>query len=136
MMILLFFGLHTLMAPSKIEIRASRGYYDSESLRENALMLAEEIPENTFGVGSGISILYHILGWDNYAHYRDMSDLTLGGTAALDAMVEQTLHYDAFLIAEDNNGALVLESILQKDPSYQLKKTIQIYTYNFYYYAR
>ncbi len=53
--------------------------------------VSESIPYNTYGVGTGISVIYHLLGWDNYEHVTDFSGLTVAGDDAIYLIVDEIL---------------------------------------------
>lgn len=97
-------------------------------------MLEQSIPQNTYGVGPGISVLYHMLGWDNYGHIRDFSDFWVGGDAAADAVIEEVRQQDGFLMS--GNDVSLLTRLFAVDPFYSLAGTYRIQEHDFYYYQK
>lgn len=136
--LLVLFGLSVqlLYTPVVMKERHESGQQNTVGLRTDVEQLRGAIPENTYGIGDGISTIYHLLGWDNYGHFRDVPDLPVGGTDALDAMVESVLRYDSFLCGTNSSSSTILNSVLTKDWHYQLEKTIAIQGREYQYYVR
>ncbi len=109
----------------------------AEGIQSDLSALIEEVPENTYGVGTGISMLYHMLDWDHYAHVRDFSDLYTGGNDVVtEALIEEILQKDDFLLSGVTNNVSLLARLFLREPSFQLKKTYHIQGYPFYYYQK
>lgn len=128
-------SIQILYVPVRMKERHEAGPQSTISLRAEAEALRKAIPENTYGIGAGVSIIYHILGWDNYGHFRDTSDLSVGGTADLDAMVESVLRHDSFLYGVRNSMGII-DSILAEDWHYQYEKSVVIQGSEYQYYVR
>lgn len=135
--LIVLFGLsiQLLYAPVRIKERHENGYQSTISLRKEINQFSKMVPENTYGIGGGISTIYHILGWDNYGHFRDAPDLTIGGeTYVLDKVVEDTLQNDSFVLG--TSSAKILNKVLENDWHYQLEATISIQGKKFQYYVK
>ncbi len=109
--------------------------YTTKGIQADLNAMKEEIPENVYGAGTGISVLYHMLGWDNYAHVRDFSDLEVGGMAAEDAVVSEILQQDAFLISRQYKDE-ILKKVLFQNSSYQLADSYTVQGNEYYYYEK
>lgn len=97
--------------------------------------VAAELPENVYGAGYGISILYHMAGWENYAHVRDFSDLTAGGWDAVNLVVDEIMQQDAFFISAAQSDT-ILKSLRARDTSYQCVQAYTIQEHDYYYYKK
>lgn len=106
----------------------------TDSIASDMGVMVKDLPENIYGVGKGISILYHMLGWDNYARVRDFSDLLVGGSDAIDAVIDELLQQDSFLLSSNEAAVLVQLSFL--DRSYMLVDSYTVQGTKFYYYQR
>lgn len=106
----------------------------TEGIEEELSALEQSIPQNTYGVGKGISVLYHMLDWDNYAHVRDFSDFWIGGDAAADEVIEEVRQQDGFLMS--GNDVSLLTRLFAIDPFYSLVGTYRIQEHDFYYYQK
>ena len=137
--LLVIFGLsiQLLYAPIVMKDRYESGSQSTIALRTEVAQLRKIIPENTYGVGYGISIIYHILGWDNYAHYRDVSDLRIDGKGTLNKIVKSILEQDSFLCSTyTSRSTAIIQGVLSADPYYQLEATITIQGRDYQYYVR
>lgn len=116
---------------------ATPGRFDTTQLIASAERIRESVPKDTFAIGSGLTELYAINGWDTHAHFRDLPDLMVGGYAALDAVYEETIQHDSFLYLPGfyNEGSVVLDRILAEVP-YQLIEEIPIEGGTAYYFAK
>lgn len=129
-------SIQLLYTPVPMKEKDEVGAQSTISLRQEAGRLRNTIPENTYGMGYGISIIYHILGWDNYGHFRDVSDLGVGGNDALNEMVKSTLQQDSFLCNNKNLSRTIRKRVLKKDWHYQLEASIMIQGTEYLYYVR
>jgi len=136
MSVILACSLHILYAPVVFNQRQEKGWYQLQSLKNETMQIAEIIPAETYGIGGGVSILYHILGWENYGHFRDVPDLRVGGNAALEAMIQETLQHDSFLCNIDRFSGGLIDEILKKAPEYHLETIVTVQDLQFGYYTK
>lgn len=119
-----------------LQDKAENRHYDTGSYRQACELLRETVPENTFAFGGGISMLYADLGWDTVGHYRDMSDLLVGGDKVVGCIVDDALCEDAFVAyLSTGKEQEIVEQILALKPEFKLTaeaelngKTMQYYT--------
>lgn len=126
-----------LFSPAQIYRKIKSSHYDVRSYKQSCELLEQSIPENTFAFGGGISMMYAELGWDPIGHYRDASDLRVGGEDVVDTIVEDVLEQEAFVAylstgREEN----VLEKILLEEPDFVLEKEVDINGKILQYYVR
>ncbi len=130
----------TLSAANMVNESHSPQVLTTKGIEPELTDLASRVPENVYGAGSGISILYHMLGWDNYAHVRDFSDLFLGGGEmgedTVNVIVEEILQQDGFLLSGVMHHQYILEKVFLQDPSFYLAETFTIQDKPFYYYKK
>ena len=82
-------------------------------------------------------MMYAELGWDPIGHYRDVSDLRVGGGDAIEVIVEDVLKQDSFAVyisTERENE--VLEKILYEEPAFRLAKEVELNGKTLQYYIR
>ena len=131
-------AIETLMfSVPLLVVKVMYKHYDTRTYQQSCQLLEESIPENTFAFGGGISMLYADLGWDPIGHYRDISDLLVGGEEVVDAMVEDALAQDAFAVyLSTGRETEVLDRILLEDPSFELEKELDLNGKVLQYYIR
>ena len=127
-----------LSDPIRISQMYKSGIYDGNVVKEEAEnILKERLPENIYGVGQGISTIYHELGWDNYAHYRDTSALNISDRYdGYDELVREILTHDEFLIGFKWYDTDIIGRILQEDSSYIRKSVFTFLDYEYAYYSK
>lgn len=129
-----------LTDPVRVHNMYQKQQFNTRTVLEDANNNIEKnVPENIYGVGVGISIIYHELGWDNYAHYRDLSSIDLVDVAGShDKLVEEMLSHDEFLI--DTLGVSVwtpiLRDVLCADNRYELRGNYFVCGKEYSYYSR
>lgn len=133
---LVFCGVNTLGTVPKTYVTSGR--WDTSELYDVADSIRESIPENTYAIGTGLTELYALNGWDTQAHFRDFPDLEVGGSAAFDAILEETLRHDSFLYYSGffNEGAPLLNAILERDSRYELHAEGFLQRGTLYYFVR
>lgn len=137
LIVLISLGVQVPLSLIQLHGWEQSGLSSIEEIETEISTWQERLPKNTFGVGAGISVIYHILGWNTYGHYIDMSDLYIGGEEVINNIVEDVLRHDSFLLGEAVNGEEILNRVLKQDATYKLKDTFTIYNvYNFYYYSK
>lgn len=97
-----------------------------------------EIPENIYGVGQGINTIYHMLGWDNHAKYRDTSAIKINaeGKDAFTSLKNEVLNQGAFLIGDSAWDQALLNAVLAEDNTYVMNKQVRIGSIEYSYYIR
>ena len=133
-------ALQTLNDPVRLAAKNRAGAYSLNAAAADAEALSMEIPENTYGVGQGIHIIYHMLGWDNHAKYRDTTSINLNASGkedAFDDLKAEILRHDSFLIGDayecDKNLAA---AVLAEDDRYVLDNQVSVCNMNYSYYVR
>lgn len=112
-------------------------HYDTHSYLASCELLEETIPQDTFAFGGGIAMMYAELGWDPIGHYRDVSDLRVGGGDAIEVIVEDVLKQDSFAVyisTERENE--VLEKILYEEPAFRIAEEVELNGKTLQYYIR
>ena len=123
--------------PVRFAARNHAGAYSFKVFHQDVEQLKNEIPENTFGIGQGISMIYHTIGWDNHLKFRDTSALTIDQTGEVfDAAVSEVLKNDTFLITDHYYDQAILNTVLKRDLSYQKIKTVSVNGWNYCLYSR
>lgn len=120
------------LAAVRMSDRRKAGVYELDDIKKDLAVLAERLPENTYGEGIGISIFYHMLGWDNYAHVRDISDFYVDGIEAAEFAAAELLEHKEFLM--DSRDPRLLARIYLQKPYYEIVDTFTIHGYTFHYY--
>ena len=130
--ILLCCSMNALYAPVIFNQRQANSWYSLQNMRNEVMQIPDIIPEETYGIGEGISIIYHMLGWSNYGHFRDIPDLVVDNNYTLPFMVEETLKHDNFLV---RTGWLE-EEILKIASDYTLVATVNVQFLEYHYYVK
>ncbi len=138
---LLIFSLLAIQVvndPIRISARYKAEAYNVSLLRDDIDKLATEIPEETYGVGQGINIIYHELGWDNHAKYRDTTAIDIADSNdSKGKLIEEILLQDSFLIGNFNwKDIEIQETIFSISDIYRLEKTVNIMGYEYLYYVK
>ncbi len=138
---LLIFSLLAIQVvndPIRISARHKAEAYNMSLLRDNIDKLATEIPEETYGIGQGINIIYHELGWDNHAKYRDTTAIHIAdNNDSKEKLIEEILQQDSFLIGNYNWADIeIIEAVLSVSDSYRLEKTVNIMGCEYAYYVK
>lgn len=137
LMIALFLAVNVYNDPVRFAARNYAGAYSFETFHQDTTQLQNEIPENTFGVGQGVSIIYHSIGWNNNLKFQDTTALTIDHTGTVfDAAINEILKNDTFLITDFFYDQEVLNAVLQRDPSYKKVKTVTVNGWDFCLYSR
>lgn len=128
-----------LLGPLLIHDRHKANIYETQKIRTWYYMdYPEGLPDNIYGVGQGIQMIYNTIGWDNYASYRDTSSLDIADIdGSYNKLSDEILQHDEFLIGNTLEWDLDLQrELLTRDCSYRLIKTFDIGYYEYAYYAR
>ncbi len=120
--------------PVRIAARHSAGAYSFQRYTEDVETLANSIPADTLGIGQGISMIYHTLGWENHLQMQDSTLFLPFG--AYEDVIAAVLEQDSFLICEYYGDTVMLEDILSRDSSYVKENEFQIDGRIYYYYER
>ncbi len=132
--IVVFLAVQMPFGIGQIEERREIGIYGTKDIEKELSDIAENIPENTYGVGCGISVLYHMLGWNNYAHVRDSSGFYINKNDAADVVLNEILGQDRFLL---NDWQLNLTpKLFLLDPYYKLVEAFHVEGFDYCYYER
>lgn len=133
--ILVFLGIQMPYGAVRMSERRKIGSKDITGIEKGISDIANSVPENTYGAGGGISILYHMLGWDNYAHVRDISDFYLyEDDDAAEYVIEKLLEQDRFLL---NDWRINLTArLFLLEPYYQIVDSFEIEGSTYCYYER
>ncbi len=95
------------------------------------------VPPDTFSIGSCVDILNYRLHQEPGAHYRDLSNLNLGGINVSEKIVNDALEQDYFAVWLMNNGESgILSKILIENPEFQLAREIDLGGYPLRVYSR
>ena len=112
-------------------------HYDRSNYNQACAWLEESIPANTFAFGGGISWLYADLGWDTIGHYRDMSDMSVGGGAVKNTIVRDALSQDSFVAyLSTGREKEIVEQILMEAPEFVLIEETELNRKVLQYYVR
>ncbi len=99
--------------------------------------LIGSVPENVYGVGAGINLIYHEVGWDNHPNCRDTSAIMINDHGGYEFLINEVLLQDAFLIGNTMAFDLNLqEDIFAIDGSYKLMAIYDVCGYKYAYYLR
>ena len=115
------------------------GYWDhgKSDIHHLASLYNTIVPTDTFSIGSCVYVINYQLHQESNAHYRDLSNLNLGGISVSDKIVNDALTHDYFSIWIMGNGEdFLLEKILYADPSYELAREINLGGYPLRVYSR
>lgn len=132
--IVVFLGIQMPFGVRRVAERRERGIYELKDIEKGISEIAAGIPENTYGVGCGISVLYHMLGWDHYAHIRDSSDFYVNGNDAADFVLDEIIKQDRFLL---NDWQLNLTAkLFLLEPYYKVVDSFSVEGFAYCYYER
>lgn len=92
---------------------------------EDVENLAYSIPTDSFGIGQGINMIYHTLGWSNHLQMRDPLSLTHSGGNTYENVIATVLNQNSFLISENHMDESILADILSRDSSYTKENEFQ-----------
>lgn len=133
-------AIEVVSDPIRISARYKAEAYNTELLREESEKLIAEIPAETYGVGQGINIIYHEIGWNNHANYRDTTAIDIAdNNGSMEQLVEEIITQDSFLIGNFisvSNDEAILDAVLSADDSYRLKKTVTVMGCEYMYYVK
>lgn len=135
-------AIEVLGDPIRISARYKAEAYNIELLREESEKLIAEIPAETYGVGQGINIIYHEIGWNNHANYRDTTAIDIADSnGSMEKLVEEIIMQDSFLISnivwdDEVDDEVILDAVLSADDSYRLKKTVTVMGCEYMYYVK
>lgn len=105
---------------------ADSGHYTTQTLQEICEIWRENVPQDTFAFGMGVSIVYEELGWDPGGRYRDFPDLFVG-ESMLGVIVDEALEHDSFaVLRHSETEEAAVEHILARDPRYRLAQEIPL----------
>lgn len=105
---------------------ADAGHYNTRTLQEVCEIWRENIPQDTYAFGMGVSIVYEELGWDPGGRYRDFPDLFVG-ESVLGVIVDEALEHDSFaVLRHSETEEAAVEHILARDPRYRLAQEIPL----------
>lgn len=132
------YSYRSIYDPVRISARNRAGAYDTSVMKEDIAHLAYTIPKETYGVGQAIHIVYHELGWDNHAKYRDTTSIGISSEESLEKLIDEVMQHDSFLISAfvDWCDLEIRDLILERDSSYQLVETVYVCDNAFEYYVR
>lgn len=112
------------------------GAYDYSYLKNDAVNnIEKEIPPDTYGVGEGIQIVYHELGWNNHASYRDLSSLIEYDVQGIgqSSIINELLNNDDLLI--NTTGTDYFMGLLDEN-GYSLVKKVSVCGFEFGLFSR
>ena len=115
------------------------GYWDygKSNIHHLAALYNSIVPPDTFSIGSCVDVLNYQLHQESNAHYRDLSNLNLGGISVSDKIISDTITHDYFSVWMMENGEdFLLEKILITDPTYELAREINLGGYPLRVYSR
>lgn len=131
------YAFEAVYDPIRISDRNRAGLYDMARLNSELEQFRMSIPENTYGLGQGINIIYHELGWDNHAKMRDTSALYISNENGYNNLIDEVLVQNEFVIAfYDSYDVELLQMILQKDDSYNFASSVYIFDKEYRYYKK
>jgi len=138
LMIFSLLALQVVNDPIRISARYKAGAYNVSLLEENINTLAAEIPKETYGVGQGINIIYHELGWKNHAKYRDTTAIDVAyNQDSLEKLIQEILLQDSFLIGNFSGcDERIRDMVLARNNSFKLEKTIKVMESEYAYYVK
>ena len=124
--------------PVRIQVRHDTGAYSLKTVFNDLEKIEAEIPDNTYGIGQGINIIYHMMGWTNHARFRDTSAIKISDNyGSFDAMIREVTSQDSFLINESNPlDNVVLTAVLEMDSSYEKQQEFVVGAFTYGYYKR
>lgn len=129
-------ALNVCNDPVRISARHSAGAYSFQQYIEDVEILGNSVPEDTFGIGQGINMVYHTLGRKNRLHMYDTTLLNLFRGETYENAIKTVLEEDSFLISKNSIDETILTDILSRDPSYIEKQEFEINGWEFCYYVR
>lgn len=134
----LILAMQVFSDPCRIAARHRAGAYSLNKIEQDIEVLRAEIPENIYGVGQGINTIYHMLGWDNHAKYRDTSAIKINaeGKDAFTSLKNEVLNQGAFLIGDSAWDQALLNAVLAEDNTYVMNKQVRIGSIEYSYYIR
>lgn len=113
------YALRTVNIPVVVREKMVSGAYRIENVVQEVESMASELPENVYGVGMGTNIIWHILGWDNHAKFRDTSALASSSGETYGIVLEEILKQDAFVICKSNSlDQVLLQNVLEANSQY------------------
>lgn len=135
LLFILVAATYSLRVPSdfnRIRIMQKLGAYENANVYQDIVKLSKKIPENTYGVGLGIEIIYQALGWDNRCYLRDISGISMGSSQSEQEMVDEILSKDSFLISyeargQDQYSSKVFDKVMKQNKGKEFKYIKSVY---------
>ena len=137
LLICVCYAVQTINDPIRFFARYHAGAYDTQQFESDVHSLQCEIPAETFGVGQGVNIIYHRLGWNNHLKLRDSSALKFSSINTYEVAIKQILLQDSFFICESFAfDREIRADVLSRDSSYAKQKEIVVANETYGYYVR
>lgn len=118
-------GLHMYLSHGKSNIHHLASLYN------------EVVPPDTFSIGSCVDVLNYKLRQEPGGHYRDLSDMYVGGSQVPEKIVADVLERDQFAVWDmGNREPDLVKRILAADPGYTVIREIILGGYPLRLYSR
>lgn len=118
--------------PGRIAARKWAGAYDRESLE--AQVDAIDIPEDTYGFGQGVNMIYHMLGLENHMKYRDTSELDMPRSETFEMVINDLKQEDYVFVGTSYAYDIqTLEKLEERGFTFTPEQTFQIGSYEYSY---
>ena len=118
--------------PARIAARKWVGAYDVAILKEEVSQL--DIPEDTYGIGQGINMIYHMLGMDNHPKFRDTTELDMPYSETFEKVIKELRQNDTVLINSNNHyDQITLNKLQERGFIFTPIKSFQIGSWEYTY---
>jgi len=125
-------GVQIINDPARIAARKWSGAYNSEILQQQFAQV--DIPKDTYGIGQGITMMYHALGMKNHPQYRDSSAFIIPYSPTFEKVVSELRENNTVFIGTTNPFDLILINNLQERGfSFSTIETYQIGSWEYSY---
>lgn len=126
-----FGAVQLINDPVRIAARKWAGAYDPTTFKAQLAQL--DIPEDTYGLGQGINILYHELGLENHTRYRDTSEMDMPYSYTFEKVIQEIEQNDKFLLTNNPYDEELYAKLQSRGYSFTQIKTYQIGSWEYSY---
>lgn len=130
-----FNAMQMINDPIKVAIHKDNNFFNTQLLHEQVSEIENSISEDTFGVGQGATILYHMMDRNNHMKMRDTSAWEISSDSTYEKGILEILEHDSFVIPMTtdsktgfawNYDAPILDEVLKRDNSYKYIEKYQV----------
>lgn len=123
-----FYAVMIITDPVRIYARNKGGAYDRSTYMMEINEINDRIPEDTYAVGLGTTIMFHQIGREEHNHFRDTSGWLYSSEDTFKAGIDEIIKHDTVLINDSDLDyepfdKEVVEAMLMAEKSY--KKIMQ-----------